>query len=130
MKRFIAVLALAIMPVILPTTSGAATYSCFGNTATIVGTAGNDVIRGTAGRDVIRALAGNDVVYAAGGGDLVCGDKGNDRLYGDRISATKVATWAESGNDEMSGGAGDDEIRANLTHGWPGDRITGNAGDD
>ena len=41
-----------------------------GRPATIVGTAGNDVLRGTDGPDVIWAGAGYDDVKAYGGDDL------------------------------------------------------------
>jgi hypothetical protein len=48
--------------------------TCEGQTATIVGTSGNDNnIVGTSGRDVIAALGGNDRVRSLGGNDLVCG---------------------------------------------------------
>ena len=40
-----------------------------GTPATIVGTAGNDVINGTAGNDVIVAGAGNDTINGSGGDD-------------------------------------------------------------
>ena len=41
--------------------------TCLGQPATIVGTAGNDVLRGTDGPDVIWAGAGYDDVKAYGG---------------------------------------------------------------
>jgi len=88
------IVAMLVVAVAVPLSSvrAATAYLCFGERATIVGTAGRDIIKGTSGVDVIRALEGNDVVYAAGDDDVVCGDKGNDRLYGDRISASNVAS--------------------------------------
>jgi uncharacterized delta-60 repeat protein len=69
---------------------------CAGRRATIVGTAGRDVLRGTRRADVIVALGGNDVVRAAQGNDIVCGGSGRDRLIGD------------AGNDRLIGGGGRD----------------------
>ena len=56
--------------------------ACFGVPATIVGTAGNDVINGTAGNDVIVAGDGNDIINGNGGNDRICGDAGNDTING------------------------------------------------
>src|ERR687891_394171 len=57
--------------------------TCEGETATIVGTPGNDNnIVGTSDRDVIAALGGNDRVRALDGNDLVCGGEGNDVISG------------------------------------------------
>lgn len=42
-------------------------------TATIIGTTGNDNIVGTQGRDVVVALGGDDRVDARGGDDLSVG---------------------------------------------------------
>jgi hypothetical protein len=72
---------------------------CGGRAATIVGTAGNDVLVGTPGRDVIWAGPGNDIVKGRGGGDIVCGGAGNDKLIGG------------SGNDKLFGGPGNDIIK-------------------
>jgi RTX calcium-binding nonapeptide repeat (4 copies) len=62
-------------------TAWAATPTCFGVPATIVGTSGNDVIYGTNGNDVIAALGGTDAVHGRGGNDLMCGGIGTDRLF-------------------------------------------------
>jgi Ca2+-binding RTX toxin-like protein len=79
---------------------------CHGRQATIVGTAGDDVLRGTPGRDVIWGGAGDDTIYGSLGNDLICGGPGADLIHGGR------------GNDEADGGAGD------------GDRVIGDLGDD
>jgi uncharacterized delta-60 repeat protein len=55
---------------------------CLGKKATIVGTAGRDLLTGTPHRDVIAALGGADEVRGLGGPDLICGGKGGDRLFG------------------------------------------------
>lgn len=60
----------------------AAAPTCDGEPATIVGTAGDDVLVGTPGRDVIAALAGADQLRGRGGDDLLCGGAGRDVLRG------------------------------------------------
>jgi hypothetical protein len=57
---------------------------CRDQTATIVGTAGNDTLRGTAGPDVIAGLGGDDVLRGLDGPDVICGGVGNDLLIGGR----------------------------------------------
>ena len=56
--------------------------TCEGETATIVGTNGNNDIVGTSGNDVIAGLGGNDRIRALGGNDIVSGGAGNDDLDG------------------------------------------------
>ena len=56
--------------------------TCFGKTATKVGSAGNNVIRGTKGPDVIVTKEGDDTIYGLGGGDRICAGKGSDNLFG------------------------------------------------
>jgi Ca2+-binding RTX toxin-like protein len=43
-----------------------AAVTCYGRTATILGTAGNDTLRGTPRADVIIARGGNDRILGAG----------------------------------------------------------------
>ena len=82
------------------TASALSPAECFGETATIVGTSGDDPsLNGTAGQDVIVALGGNDTVNGLGGVDLICGGDGNDALNGG------------PGGDAISGDAGDDQIQ-------------------
>ena len=78
--------------------ASAASYTCDGKAATIVGTNGADNLRGTSGRDVIVGLGGNDEIDGLGGNDVICGNAGNDEIDGGR------------GNDWLHGGAGHDEI--------------------
>src|SRR6185312_17495539 len=55
----------------------AATPTCFGQTATVTGTAGDDTaLTGTSGADVIVGLGGNDTISGGGGNDLICGNAG------------------------------------------------------
>ncbi len=87
---------------------------CEGRAATIVGTAGDDVLTGTLDADVIVALDGNDLIDAATGTDVVCGGPGDDLVIGD------------GGDDSLFGGDGDDMVAG----GSGKDRIIGGAGDD
>lgn len=87
---------------------------CQGKVATIVGSAGNDVLVGTDRRDVIWAGAGDDAVEAGLGSDVICAGPGDDAVAGGR------------GNDEIRGGAGDDR----LFGGHGDDQIHGESGDD
>lgn len=76
----------------------AATPTCFGRNATIVGNNNANQINGTARSDVIVARAGADDVHGRGGGDFICGNRGNDKLEGN------------SGNDHINGGLGTDTL--------------------
>jgi hypothetical protein len=79
--------------------------SCNGLAATIVGTAGDDVLIGTPGNDVIAGLGGSDTIRGAAGNDVICGGDGDDRLIGgdgdDRLDGGV-------GNDRCNGGTGTD----------------------
>jgi Tol biopolymer transport system component len=86
----------------------AAGAECGGETATIVGTAGADVIAGTSGRDVVAGLGGDDTVRGARGSDLICGGRGDDRLRGGR---GRDALRGGSGRDRLSGNRGRDVLR-------------------
>ena len=115
--------------------------TCEGETATIVGTPGNDNnIVGTSGRDVIAALGGDDRVHALDGNDLVCGGEGNDvinggagndRLFGDEPNGGGTGGGTDRivggiGNDFIDGGAGNDRL-----NGYTGnDRLHGSIGSD
>lgn len=103
----------------------AATPTCDGLAATIVGTPGDDTLIGTPGDDVIVGKGGDDVIRGAAGDDFVCGGDGRDRLHGgsgqDRITGGPGADaiWGGQGDDLLGADAGDDRI-----DGGPGrDRI-------
>ena len=127
--------------------------TCVGQTATIVGTTGDDRIEGTPEADVIVARGGRDVVFGNGGDDVVCGNHGNDVLDGgagnddligaagddfvtgvdgnDEIrggSGKDVLNFGdeENGDDFVAGGDGDDDLHAGVGR----DRLFGNDGDD
>lgn len=93
---------------------GGATPKCAGKTATVAGTASNDLLVGTNGDDVIVALGGNDTIRGGRGRDIICGGSGRDRLIGGR------------GNDRIGGGSGNDRLAGNSGR----DRLSGNSGRD
>ena len=102
-------------------TADAAVPLCFGKPATIVGTAGPDVLRSADDvSDVIWGAGGNDSI--SGGDfygvqthpDLLCGGPGDDHVYG------------SPGNDKLSGGYGADFVRGQRGS----DRLHGNDGND
>ena len=95
-------------------TAEAATYTCNGYQATIVGTNGSNDIEGTRGRDVIVALAGHDEIDGNGGNDIICAGAGNYEVDGG------------SGNDRIDGGSGHDDLEGSSGR----DTIKGGSGND
>lgn len=73
--------------------------TCGGAPATVVGSAGADVLDGTPGPDVIVGLGGADTLRGLGGSDRICGGGGGDRLVGgsgaDRL-------WGQAGRDRLA----------------------------
>jgi uncharacterized delta-60 repeat protein len=111
---------------------GSVTPRCAGKRATMVGTAGRDMLRGTRRADVIVALGGNDRIRAERGNDRVCGGAGDDNVAGqsggDRLQGGR-------GNDRLTGGGGKDNLlgqagRDALLGGPANDRLTGGGGRD
>jgi hypothetical protein len=105
---------------------------CRGDAATVLGTAGNDVIAGTPGDDVIVAGEGNDRVRASGGRDRVCGGGGKDKLSG---SGGADLLAGEGGRDLLTGGGGKDVLVGGpgadkLRGGGARDRLKGGGGRD
>jgi Ca2+-binding RTX toxin-like protein len=90
--------------------AGAAVQTCFGKTATIVGTKGSDVLTGTEDADVIVGLGGNDTIQGLYGDDRICGGSGNDKLS---------SGWGVS---QIDGGVGDDRLlcRSGYADLWGG----------
>jgi Ca2+-binding RTX toxin-like protein len=114
---------------------------CFGQVPTLIGTAGDDVLKGTRGPDVIWAGDGDDTVQAGAGADLVCGGDGNDFIHLGRGSdrskggvgsdgifggAGADVLVGEKGADGLSGGPGRDVLRGQRGH----DVLSGGDGDD
>ena len=82
--------------------------------ATIVGTAGDDVIRGTERNDVIAARggsSGHDRICAGKGADRVFGGVGRDALNGGR-SADRI--YGGEGSDAIDDGPGADVVLGGL----------------
>ncbi|MDH3705604.1 MAG: CAP domain-containing protein [Acidimicrobiia bacterium] len=107
-------------------------HLCEGEPATIVGTAGNDMLLGTAGPDVIVGLGGNDLINGRGGHDLICagggddyitGGRGSDEVYGQGGDDTVVSS---GGKDFVNGGMGNDVLNGNLGK----DQVWGSGGTD
>lgn len=120
---------------------GGTTPTCGGRAATIVGTAGSDVLLGTARRDVIVALGGNDRIRGGRGSDIICAGSGVDRVSGgrngDRIGGGRGndVLSGNSGGDRLSGNSGRDLLiggsgRDRLRGGVSRDRLRGNGGSD
>lgn len=80
---------------------------CFGAKASIVGTAGSDVVIGSPGRDVIVGLGGDDEIFGRGGDDAICAGAGDD--VADGGSGSDVVAGG-GGADESSGGGGSDFV--------------------
>jgi predicted outer membrane repeat protein len=105
--------------------------ACRGRLATIIGTAGNDILTGTNGSDVIAGLGGNDTIDGAGGDDIICGNAGDDTLKGGKGNDVLVAA---GGNDRLEGGDGADQAfggrgKDKLSGGpGPGDYCDGGPG--
>lgn len=108
------------------TTQVLAAVSCRGIPATIVGTAGNDILTGTGGPDVIVAFRGDDRISSFAGRDLICAGGGSDRItagsaadrvFGGRGSDRLLgrggpdALWGNRGNDVLKGNRGADRLR-------------------
>src|SRR5687768_13020060 len=72
--------------------------TCFGKAATMIGTAGDDLIIGTSGDDVIVGLDGRDRIEGLAGADLICGG-GNSYL----VTDGRIATFTY---EQLSGGDG------------------------
>ena len=97
--------------------NAAAAPTCFGKTATIVGTAGDDdLYKGGGGTDVWVGLAGDDFMDWEdwSGRDFMCGNSGNDTFN----PATE--------SDKVDGGGGGDLIRG----GGGSDKLFGGRGND
>ena len=119
-------LLLGAAPSPLTAAVSAADLSCNGLPATIIGTAGDDVITGTPGDDVIVGLEGDDSIRGGLGNDVICGGPGedvlsgqggNDILFGEQDDdildggeggCCNFAT--NNGDDVLYGGQGDDDL--------------------
>lgn len=116
----------------VPRAAGADPVLCQGEVATLVGTAGPDVLIGTPQRDVIAGLGGDDRIEGLDGDDLICAGPGRDVVFGgpgdDRIFGEAGADflYGEAGDDYLSGGGGDDVLEGGLGS----DQLLGEGGND
>jgi Ca2+-binding RTX toxin-like protein len=95
--------------------------TCDEQVATLVGTAGDDVLLGTPEADVIHGMGGNDRIDGLEGNDLLCGGDGEDTLRGGEGDDTLLGGRE---NDRLAGGPGNDTLQ-----GGPGtDVCTGATG--
>ena len=121
-RLLLALFATGLATLLLPTVSAVAgAPRCFGERATIVGTARGEVIRGTPRADVIVALGGADVINGRGGNDVICGGRGNDRIVAG--AGNFDVLFGQSGDDELLGGGGFD-----LLVGGSGDDLVDGGG--
>ena len=104
MRRVLTIIFIAAIGVLpLPATAQTTTHTCFGEPATLVGTAGNDVLRG----DVLVGLGGRDELH----GRLVCAGKGDDGpLSGGMVDAGPGDDPEVRGGALVIGGPGNDEF--------------------
>jgi len=86
---------------------------CDGRVATLLGTAGRDVLRGGPGPDVIATGGGRDVVRGGSGADRICTGKGRDLIRGGRGDDILVGG---SSRDRISGGPGRDRCPGSGSH--------------
>lgn len=99
---------------------------------TLVGTAGNDVLRGSAGDDVICGGGGHDRLIGLSGDDELRGGAGRDILLGragrDSLAGGAAADRVRGGAgvDRGRGGGGRDRLAGGLGH----DRLAGGRGND
>lgn len=77
--------------------AAATTPSCFGQPATIVGTAGEDWLVGTPGVDVIYAGAGDDFVQAGNGARDVDHPGVGDLIWGGLATTGSLASPVTTG---------------------------------
>ena len=98
---------------------------CFFTPATIVGTAGSDLIVGTPGNDVIHAGGGADVVRGGLGDDRICAGPGADVV---RAGWGSDFIFGVAGDDVLSGEGGWDQIYdgfgSDVSFGGPGPDVS------
>jgi hypothetical protein len=76
--------------------------TCFGQRATLLGTAADEDFVGTQGVDVIVAAGGNDTIVDLGGDDLLCGGPDATRSTAARASSVgPVTTGSTEAQDEI-----------------------------
>ena len=97
-----------LLSMALAASTGAAPPASAPPKCTIVGTAGNDVLRGTAGADFLCGRGGDDTIRGRGGDDVLVGGAGDDRLFGEAGDDVLITG---PGKDRSHGGAGHNVVR-------------------
>ena len=99
----------------------------------VIGSAGNDVLKGSAGNDILRGDAGNDQLYATTGADQLIGGQGNDTYFmGDSTTSTMIE-HADEGIDTvyaMGSYALSDNVERLFITGSASAEVVGNATDN
>ena len=120
--------ALVVATALTPVTAagaGHAPHRCFGQDATIVGTADDDDLTGTDGVDVVWLGGGRDYYENPGGRDRICGGAGTDTftlpISGQRVNGGR-------GNDQI--GWWDIRVRGGLRTDVPAGRTSSDHGAD
>lgn len=119
--------AACLVPVVValgnPGTAQAATHTCGGQEATIVGTVRADFLTGTSGPDVVYLGYGNDRFDGLGGDDVICGGGSKDTITGGEGDDT---LYGEEGDDTLTAGVGDDTVISGAGR----DKVFDGSGDD
>jgi hypothetical protein len=97
----------------------AADPTCFGQTATIIGTLDDDTLVGTPDPDVIVGLGGADEIVGLGGDDLICADSDG----GSAVGPIPDVLRGGGGNDQLLGIAAAEESSRTLASGDAGDDV-------
>ena len=142
MRAVQAAVLVTLAAAMIPMPAAAATATCAGKAATMVGSHGPDQLTGTAGADVIVGLDGDDTISGGGGNDRICsgtgydvvyGGDGNDILFGQEVFGGPGHDLfrTEPGPAQLWGGTGEDRFIATATAS-PAQQLTarGGAGDD
>ena len=94
-----------------------------GNSETIIGTSGVDVIDANKGNDKVYGGNGNDFIAGGLDNDMLYGQNGNDHLFG---GSENDKLYGQNGNDTLNGGTGHDR----LYGGSGNDVLNGGSGND
>ena len=119
MRRILVAMALTAIGLTPVSATAQTAPTCFGKTATIVGTEGDDTITGTTGTDVIVALDGTDKVF---------GWHDPEPSYPYEPTLPDEMDYICGGANASEGGGGDPD--ESLRGGYGRDRIAGGGGAD
>ena len=103
------------------TDEGGVSFAPGSNIALVVNASGGDdsvtnntrfasTLLGGAGDDMLRGGHANDKLYGGAGSDVLFGRNGSDTLWGDRDLVNGVFVDSATGNDQLIGGMGSDAL--------------------